>query len=67
MGIKNLSHAPLARPHAQVCCCIHLEERAQFPNSHKGNVSSSGGPAHGTFMKVKHILDLKEQMTTNFK
>lgn len=67
MRVKHLSRASLAKPHAQVCCCIHLEERAHFPNSHKGSVSVSGSPAHRTFMIINHRLHLKTQMATDFK
>lgn len=60
-GQKSISRST-SKPHAQVCCYSHLEERAHIPNSHKSDESSRGGPAHGTFMKVNHILDIKKQM-----
>lgn len=55
-GGQNPSHAPLVIPGAQVWFYIHLEARAHFPNLYKSSMSSNSGPAHGTFMKVNHML-----------
>ena len=67
MRVKHLSRASGAKTLAQVCYCIHLEERAHFPNSHKNSVSMSGSPAHRTFIISNHIVPLKRQMATDFK